>query len=69
MLKNSSGGVSALMLWRIVLGVLVVANLIALWQFLAPTGGSAADVERQLQSLQVNLAAKRGRVVGGVHAR
>jgi hypothetical protein len=47
---------------RIVLGTLLVLNLIALGLVLFPLGGSADDLERELATLQSQLAQKRTQV-------
>ena len=45
--------------WRIALGALVAANLIAAGFLLYPPGGSADDLERKLAELQAQAVAKR----------
>ena len=59
--KNSTGqGPGARgQLVRIVLGVLLAFNLVAAGLVLYPAGGSAADLERQLASLQSQVAQQR----------
>lgn len=47
---------------RIVLGVLLALNLIAAGLLLFPPGGSADDLERQLASLQSEVAQKRAQL-------
>ena len=44
---------------RVVVGVLLVANLVAAGILLFPPGGSAEDLEKELASLQVQAKAKR----------
>ena len=44
---------------RVVVGVLLVANLAAAGILLFPPGGSAEDLEKELASLQVRAKAKR----------
>src|ERR1700691_5113228 len=44
---------------RVVVGVLLGANLIAAGILLFPPGGSAEDLEKQLASLQAQAASKR----------
>ena len=51
--KNSS------LLWRIVLGALVLANAVAVWFLVNPPGGSPEELEQQLASLTKQVAAKR----------
>ena len=50
--KNSS------LIWRVVLGFLVVANLAAVWFVLNPVGGSPEQLEQQLTTLQTQGAAR-----------
>src|SRR6266851_5637848 len=45
--------------WRIALGALAAANLIAAGFLLYPPGGSADDLERKLGALQAQDVAKR----------
>jgi len=51
--KNSSR------VWKIVLGLLVAANLGAIALVLFPPGGSAADLEQQSAALKAQVAARR----------
>jgi Tfp pilus assembly protein PilO len=44
-----------LKIWKIVLGVLVVANIAAFFLLFKPVGGSAADLEAQLANLQMQI--------------
>jgi Tfp pilus assembly protein PilO len=47
---------------RIVAGVLLAGNIVAAGLLLYPPGGSAEDLERQLASLQSQVAAKRAQL-------
>lgn len=49
-------------IWRIVLGVLVVANLVAVALVIYPPGGSAADLEQQRISLQAQSITGRAKL-------
>lgn len=55
----NSQGRAAQTAWRIVLGALVAANLIAAGFLLYPPGGSADDLERRVAQLQAQASAKR----------
>jgi hypothetical protein len=48
--------------WRIVLGVLLAANLIAVGLVLFPPGGSAADLEQERISLQAQAFTRRAQL-------
>ncbi len=47
---------------RIILGVLVAANLIAVWLVVSPPGGSAEDLEGQLQSKRIELQQRKAQL-------
>ncbi len=49
-------------LWRIVLGVLVAANLVAAGLVMYPPGGSADELERQRISLQAQATTRRAQL-------
>jgi Tfp pilus assembly protein PilO len=49
-------------IWRIVLGVLLAANLIAAGFVMYPPGGSADDLERERATLMAQAASRRTRV-------
>lgn len=57
--SSNPKGIEARTIWRIVLGVLVGANLVAAGLILYPPGGAADDVERQYSSLQAQVAQQR----------
>jgi len=54
--------VSAAGFWRIVLGVLAAANVVAAILVMYPPGGSADDLERQRENLQVQAATRRAQI-------
>ena len=56
---SQSGAAKSARIIRIVLGVLLLANLVGAGLVLFPPGGSAEDLERQLASLQSQVAQKR----------
>lgn len=60
--SSSAGAAKSAQIVRIVLGVLLALNLIGAGLVLFPPGGSAEDLERQLASLQTQLAQKRALV-------
>jgi hypothetical protein len=41
--------------WKVVLGILAVANLAAFFLLVKPVGGSASDLEAQLGNLQLQI--------------
>jgi Tfp pilus assembly protein PilO len=47
---------------RIVLGVLLLANLLAAWAFLYPVGGSAEELEAQIGSMRSQISQRRAAV-------
>jgi Tfp pilus assembly protein PilO len=55
---NSTAAKNSSMLWRIVLGFLVAANVAAIWFVLNPVGGSPEQLEQQLTTLKTQVAAK-----------
>jgi Tfp pilus assembly protein PilO len=59
MRKNFSSGSRTQFVLRIVVGVLLAANLVAAGFILFPPGGTAEDLERQLVELQAQAKAKR----------
>jgi Tfp pilus assembly protein PilO len=59
----AAGGSKARNRWRIVLGLLVAANLAAAAFVLYPPGGSADDLERQMAELQSRVKANRALLV------
>ena len=59
MLKSFKGFKDAKLVVRVVLGVLLAANLIAVGLVLFPPGGSAEELDRQFTSLQSQLAARK----------
>jgi Tfp pilus assembly protein PilO len=58
--RNSD--LSAPRIWRVVLGVLAAANLIAAVLVLYPPGGSADDLERQRANLQAQAGMRRAQL-------
>ena len=49
-------------IWRIVLGVLAAANIVAAILVVYPPGGSADDLERQRANLQAQAATRRAQI-------
>jgi len=47
---------------RMILGVLLIANLVALWLVWSPPGGSALELEAQAANLQTKASQKRAAV-------
>ncbi|HEV2199071.1 MAG TPA: hypothetical protein VGR73_04570 [Bryobacteraceae bacterium] len=62
MLRNFNPRMPAAKVWRIVLGVLAGANIVAAVLVLYPPGGSAEDLERQRANLQAQLTTRRAQI-------
>lgn len=60
--RNFSTRMPAATVWRIVLGALLAANLVAAALVLYPPGGSADDLERQRVSLMAQAATRRAQL-------
>ena len=60
--RNFNTRVPAAKLWRIALGVLAAANIVAAVLVLYPPGGSAEDLERQRANLQAQLTTRRAQI-------
>jgi hypothetical protein len=59
MLRNFRRQADTKLVLRVVLGVLLVASLVAAGMLLFPPGGSAEDLERELAKLQLQATAQR----------
>lgn len=57
--RNFSARMPAATVWRIVLGVLLVANLVAAALVMYPIGGSADDLEAQRVNLEAQAVSRR----------
>jgi hypothetical protein len=60
--RNFSLRAPAARIWRIVLAVLAVANVVAAVLVVYPPGGSAAGLERERANLQAQTAARRAQI-------
>ena len=60
--RSSNAAANPAHVFRIVLGVLLVLNLVGAGLVVYPPGGSAEDLENQLSALQSQLVQKRALV-------
>jgi Tfp pilus assembly protein PilO len=58
-LPNAASARDPKFVLRVVLGVLVAANLIALWLVMSPPGGSVEELDARLTTLRANLTQRQ----------
>ena len=57
--RSFNGAAGITVRWRIALGVLLLGTIGAAWILFYPPGGSADDLQQQLQALEVQTATRR----------